>query len=118
MHSVFYGLTPVYIANIVTSVTHLPGSAHLRSAKNGDYNTPRVLSSFGQRSFSVSGPDACRAEKDCSMEQSFSGEILGVKISPSPLPPQNPLDRKIGNSGYELYSTPATVFLGSLEALL
>ena len=31
---------------------------HLRSAKNGDNNTPGVLSSFGQRSFSVSGPDA------------------------------------------------------------
>ena len=48
----------VYISNIVTPVTHLPGRAHLRLAKNGDYNTPRVLSSFGQRSFSVSGPDA------------------------------------------------------------
>jgi len=31
---------------------------HLRSANNGDNNTPGVLSSFGQRSFSVSGPDA------------------------------------------------------------
>jgi len=28
MHSVFYGLAPVYISNIVTSVTHLPGRAH------------------------------------------------------------------------------------------
>ena len=44
---------------IVTPVTHLPGRAHLRSAKNGDYDIPRVLSGFGQRSFSVSGPDAC-----------------------------------------------------------
>ena len=37
--------------------THLPGRAHLRSAKNGDYNCPRVLSGFSRRSFSVSGPD-------------------------------------------------------------
>jgi len=58
MHSVFYGQAPSYISEIVTPVTHLPGRAHLRSAKNGDYNIPRVLSGFGQRSFSVSGPDA------------------------------------------------------------
>ena len=44
--------------NIVTLVTHLPGCAHLSSAKNGDYNCPRVLSGFGRRSFSVSGHDA------------------------------------------------------------
>ena len=43
---------------VVTPVTHLPGRAHLRSAKNGDYNCPRVHSGFGRRSFSVSGPDA------------------------------------------------------------
>jgi len=58
MHSVFYGQAQSYISDIVTPVTHLPGRAHLRSAKNGDYNIPRVLSGFGQRSFSVSGPDA------------------------------------------------------------
>ena len=57
MHSVFHGLALLYISNIVTPVTHLPGRAHLRSAKNDD-NTPRVLSGFGQRSFSMSGPDA------------------------------------------------------------
>ena len=57
MHSVFYGQATSYISDIVTPVTHLPGRAHLRSAKNGD-NIPRVLSGFGQRSFSVSGPDA------------------------------------------------------------
>ena len=66
MHSVFYGLASVYISNIVTSVTHLPGRAYLRSAKNGDYNTPRVLSSFGQRSF-VLGVWTRR------LEQGFSG---------------------------------------------
>ena len=48
----------ICISEIVTPVTHLPGRAHLRSAKNGDYDIPRVLSGFGQRSFSVSGPDA------------------------------------------------------------
>jgi len=72
MHSVFYGLAPVYISNIVTPVTHLPDRAHLRSAKNGDYNTPRVLSSFGQRSFSVSGPDAWN---------SLSRELRGIAVA-------------------------------------
>jgi len=33
MHSVFYGQAPSYISEIVTPVTHLPGRAHLRSAK-------------------------------------------------------------------------------------
>jgi len=41
-----------------TTCHKLPGRAHLRSAKNGDYNIPRVLSGFGQRRFSVSRPDA------------------------------------------------------------
>ena len=50
----------------------MPGRAHLRSAKNGDYNTPRVLSSFGQRSFSVSGPDAWN---------SLSRELRGIAIA-------------------------------------
>ena len=58
MHSVFYGQAPSYISDIVTPVSHLPGRAHLRSANNGDYNSPRVLTGFGWRSFSVSGPDA------------------------------------------------------------
>jgi len=58
MHSVYYGEAPSYISDIVTLVTHLPGRAHLRSAKNVDYNCARVLSGFGRRSFSVSGPDA------------------------------------------------------------
>jgi len=52
---VLYGLAPLYISNIVTPVTHLPGRAHLRSAINGDFNIPRV---YGQHSFSVSRPDA------------------------------------------------------------
>jgi len=56
--SVCYGQAPSYISDIVTPVTHLSGRAHIRSAKNGDYNCPRVLSGFGRRSFLVSGPDA------------------------------------------------------------
>ena len=32
------------LITIVTPVTHLPGRAHLRSAKNGDYDIPRVYS--------------------------------------------------------------------------
>jgi len=59
MHSVFYGQAPSsYISDTVSPVSHLPGRAHLRSANNGDYNSPRVLTGFGRRSFSVSGPDA------------------------------------------------------------
>ena len=59
-HSVFYDQAPSYISDIVTPVTHLPGRTHLHLAKNGDYNIPRVslVSGFGRRSFSVSGPDA------------------------------------------------------------
>ena len=71
MHSVFYGLAPLYISNIVTRVTHLPGRAHLRSAINGDFNTPRVYSSFGQRSFSLSGPDGCN---------SLSRQLRGITV--------------------------------------
>ena len=56
--SVYYGQAPSYISDIVTPVTHLPGRAHLRSAKNGDYNCPRVFSGFGRRSSSVSASSA------------------------------------------------------------
>ena len=46
MHSVFYVQAPSHISEIVTPVTHLPGRAHLRSAKNGDYNIPCVAYSL------------------------------------------------------------------------
>ena len=72
MHSVFYGQAPSYISEIVTPVTHLPGRAHLHSATNGDYNIPRVLSGFSQRSFSVSGPDAWN---------SLPRQLRGIAIS-------------------------------------
>ena len=60
MHSVHYGQAPSYISDIVTPVTHYftRPCPPICSAKNGDYNCPRVLSGFGRRSFSVSGPDA------------------------------------------------------------
>jgi len=64
--------SPLYISNIIIPVTHLPGRAHLRSAKNGDYNTARVLSGFGQRSFSVSGPDDWN---------SLSRELRGIAVA-------------------------------------
>jgi len=72
MHSVFYGQAPLYISDIVTPVTHLPGRAHLRSAKNGYYNIPRVLSGFGRRSFSVSGPDAWN---------SLPRQLIGIAVA-------------------------------------
>jgi len=42
MHSVFHGLAPLYISNIVTPFTHLPGRAHLRSAKKMEIKTLHV----------------------------------------------------------------------------
>jgi len=38
----------------------------------GDYSTPHVLSSFGQHSFSVSGPDAWN---------SLSRELRGIAVA-------------------------------------
>ena len=52
MHSVHYGQAPSYIPEIVTTVTHLPGRAHLRSAKKTKTTTVHVysLDSVGVRS--------------------------------------------------------------------
>ena len=37
MHASVHGAVPVYIRNMLTSVTELPGRSHLRSAASGLY---------------------------------------------------------------------------------
>ena len=72
MHSVFHGLAPVYnIQHCYFSYTS-PGPCSLTISKYGDYNTPLVFSSFGQRLFSVSGPDAWN---------SLSRELRGIAVA-------------------------------------
>ena len=61
MHASVHGAAPVYIRNMLTSVTELPGRSHLRSAASGLYDVPRTRTKFGTRSFSVAGPTAWNA---------------------------------------------------------
>ena len=61
MHASVYGAAPVYIRNMLTSVTELPGRSHLCSAASGLYDVPRTRTKFGTRSFSVAGPTAWNA---------------------------------------------------------
>ena len=42
MHASVHGVAPVYIWNMLTSVTELPGRSHLRSAASGLYDVPRT----------------------------------------------------------------------------
>ena len=72
MHASVHGAAPVYIRNMLTSVTELPGHSHLCSAASGLYDVPRTRTKFGTRSFSVAGPTAwnalpleLRATADC-----------------------------------------------------
>jgi len=61
MHSVFYGKSPAYLANIVhpTSASRLRNG--LRSASSSDYSLPRLHTKFGERAFSHAGPAAWKA---------------------------------------------------------
>ena len=61
MHVSVHGAAPVYILNMLTSVTELPGRSHLRSAASGLYDVPRTRTKFGTRAFSVAGPTAWNA---------------------------------------------------------
>ena len=58
LHASVHGAAPVYIQNMLTSVTELPGRLHLRSAASGLYDVPRTRTT---RSFSVAGPTAWNA---------------------------------------------------------
>ena len=53
--------SPLYIRNMLTSVTELPGRSHLRSAASGLHDVPGTRTKFGTRSFSVAGPTAWNA---------------------------------------------------------
>ena len=45
-----------YIREVVTPLAMLPGRNRLRAAANGLYDVPRTRTIFGQRTFSVAGP--------------------------------------------------------------
>ena len=61
MHVSVDGAAPVYIRNMLTSVTELSGRSHLRSAASGLYDVPHTRTKFGTRSFSSAGPTAWNA---------------------------------------------------------
>ena len=61
MHASVYGAAPVYIRNMLTSVTELPGRSHLCSAASALYDVPCTRTKFGTRSFSVAGSTAWNA---------------------------------------------------------
>ena len=58
MHSIVYGYSPQYMADMVTSVSSLQSRTHLRSASVGMFDVPRTLIRQGSQAFSVAGPRA------------------------------------------------------------
>ena len=58
MHSIVYGYSSQYMADIVTSVSSLPSRTHLRSASVGMFDVPRTRIRQGSQAFSVAGPRA------------------------------------------------------------
>ena len=58
MHSIVYGYSPQYMADMVTSVSSLPSRTHLRSASDGMFDVPRTRIRQGSQAFSVAGPRA------------------------------------------------------------
>ena len=56
MHAAVSGQCPDYIREVVTQLAMLPGRNRLRAAANGLYDVPRTRTIFGQREFSVAGP--------------------------------------------------------------
>ena len=56
MHAVVSGQCPEYIRGAVTPLAMLPGRNRFRAAANGRYDVPRTRTMFGQRAFSVAGP--------------------------------------------------------------
>ena len=48
VHSVKTGIAPEYISDVVTPVSELEGSAHLRSATHGLYDVPRIQEPFSR----------------------------------------------------------------------
>jgi len=58
MHGVVYGHAPQYLSEMMVRVSQLAGRSHLRSAHKGAYDTPRIRTTFGSRSFSFAAPYA------------------------------------------------------------
>ena len=58
MHGVHYGTGPIYMKELVTPASSLPGRERLRSAATMNYDIERIKLKFGERSFAVSGPTA------------------------------------------------------------
>ena len=61
MHSIHYGMCPVYLADIVSATADNPTRPGLRSAGGTLYRLPRCRTSMGERGFSYSGPRAWNA---------------------------------------------------------
>jgi len=58
MHGVVHGYAPQYLTDMMVPVSQLAGRSHLRSALKGAYDTPRISTTFGSRSFSYAAPHA------------------------------------------------------------
>ena len=58
MHSIVYGYSPQYMADMVTSVSSLPSHTHLHSASLGMFDVPRARIRQGSQAFSAAGPRA------------------------------------------------------------
>ena len=58
MHSIVYGYSPQYMADMVTSVSSLPSRTHLRSASDGMFDVPRTRIRQGSQAFLIAGPRA------------------------------------------------------------
>ena len=56
MHGVVYGHAPQYLSDMMVHVSQFAGRSHLRSAHRGAYDTPRIRTTFGSRSFSFATP--------------------------------------------------------------
>ena len=56
MHAAVSGQCPDYIREVVTPLAMLPGRNRFRAAVNGLYDVPRTRTIYGQRAFSVAGP--------------------------------------------------------------
>ena len=56
MHAAVSGQCPDYIRGAVTPLAMLPGRNRFRAAANGLYDVPQTRTIFGQRAFSVAGP--------------------------------------------------------------
>ena len=56
MHAAVSCQCPDYIREVVMPLAMPPGRKRLRAAANGLYDVPRTRTIFGQRAFSVAGP--------------------------------------------------------------